>query len=787
MNEPSQLPAVADNSSQLQAPGSELTVQMVMPQHVAAVVPFKDHADYERLCLDQKKRISLLLSLFADIESSPDGIVAASDRLGVINGTSGSNLRNLRSKFKAHGWRALAKIYRGPDKLPAEFVQECRRRIEANGRDTGTAAAWQQLKDDWANGASIPGFGTWREYFRTTRPLEDVPERWPFGFYPEGWSRSTFYSKQSTKAERKLVRQGYAAMKRYIPSVVRDTSGLRPLELITIDDFELDFLVRAFNPVCRRWEICRCAGLLAMDVATRRVLAVALVPRFKLTKRERAQAAAHIAANADLAEGEGETAEERRTRISITRHDVQSLLHAVFSTHGRPVGYGVTILCENASAAITTDFEIALELLLQVQVARTGLITDKTLRNGFAQGGGKPWEKGWIEALFRTLWNHLGTQPGQKGSGYENKPADHEAKVAYAMGLFQLDGLPADLAAQLRVPFITVDEALDGLHAIFARIERRDDHRMIGFDERCLYRLPGAAGLVREEALVGQPQDVLVQCEVLPRRESPVERWEKLMAQVQRVKIADYILACLLLTPKKITLKNHRITFAHAGQGFTYADADSEVMRLDEGTELLGYFDHGRPGVLFVTDLKGAYLGSVRRRGAVDIRDHAAISAEAGEITRLIRSCIITPVRERHEGTNLQILADQQHNEQLLRSANLLPDATPSQAPDANAPTIAAPAATTTKASATERPATLSKRLAQPPARDAFAAYRDTLAHGIAAHVGQQDAAADRAATVRAQGEALSPEDLQAFGSAPAAALQPAPASPGDETLKDYT
>lgn len=777
-----QLPAIVPPAQlSVHAEGGAAVMEMVMPPHVAAVVPFKEHADYERLSLDQKKRISQLLSIFSDIESSPDGVVAASDRLGVVNGTSGSNLRTLRSKFKHRGWKALAKIYRGPDKLPEVFVQEVRRRIEANGRDSGTAAALQKLKDDWANGASIAGYGTWREYFRTTRPLEDIPERWPLGFFPEGWSISNLYTKQSTQPERALARRGYAAMKRFILSVVRDTSSLRPLELITIDDFELDFLIKAFNPVTKRWEICRCAGLLAMDVATRRVLAVALVPRFKLTKRERALAEAHIAANADLAEGEGETADEHRTRISITRHDVQSLLHAVFSTHGRPVGYGVTILCENASAAITTDFEIALELLLQVQVARTGLITEKTLRNGFVQGGGKPWEKGWIEALFRTLWNRLGDKPGQKGSSYENKPADCEAKVAYAMGLFKLDGLSPEMATKFRVPFVTVEDALDGLHAIFARIERRDDHRMIGFEERCLYRLPGAAGLITETELVGVEQEQLVRAEVLPRRESPVERWDSLMAQIQRVKIADYVLACLLLTPKKITLKNHRLTFTHAGQGYTYADADSEVMRLDEGTELLGYFELGRPGELFVTDLKGHYLGSVRRRGAIDIRDHAAISAEAGEISRLIRACVINPVRGRHAADDAQLGADRDHNQALLEKHGLadpLPDARPS-----------ATCANTTQGDSVRSGAKpvrqgLSKRLAQAPARDAFAKYQDDLARGVSARVGQQAAAAARTAEVKRQGEALSAEDLQALSSTPAPTLQP-PAPAADTTFGD--
>jgi hypothetical protein len=733
------LPAVTSS------PGATITeVEFVMPKHVAAVVPFADHEAFGKLTPDQKGRVSFLIQLFIEMKTSPEGVVACSDRLAALhpgNGFSGSNLRTLYYAFRRRGWRALAKIYKGPKKTSAEFEEEVKRRTDNNARSA--RAVFAELKDAWARGESIPGYGTWREYHAYLYPERDMPERYPFGFFPEGWCESTLYTKRSNIAQRKMKTHGYSLAKRYLPHVVRDTSQLRPLELITIDDFELDFLVRAFNPVRARWEICHAAGLLAIDVATRRKLAVALVPRFKLSRAERNKYDERTAAHAELTGGETETAEEKKHRISITRADVQSLLHVVFSTHGKPCDYGCTILCENASAAITDDFELALELLLGVQVARTGLIDAKTLTNGFLQGGGKPWQKGWIESLFNLAWNTAGALPGQKGSSYQLRPADLAAKILYAEKLFTLDGLTPEIAAQLRVPFFTIDQALEGLERIFERIERRTDHKCQGFLQVFDYQVPEVAGLLAESDLALLSQEQILACTPVPRAESTVERWNRLRPACRFERIADYVLACLLLTPRKFVLRNLRLTTAKDG-GLTFADADSPVMKLQDGTELLGYYDGSRANKVFVTDLKGRYIGTVRRREAVDIRNQAAISAEAGEVMRMIRSLVIEPLRERHAAEDAQLGSDRAHNEQLLRANHLLPAETAPGEPRTATMGITAGATAPAKATTdTARPATLSRKLTHPIARDAFAGPQ--LAQAISAEVGDHDAGKTRA------------------------------------------
>ncbi len=731
---------------------------MLMPAHVAAVVPAEHFEIYRRLTLAQQQRVSQLVRCFQDMIAAPEGVVAAAARLSLSTfACSKVNLLRLYYAFinaekvkKGTGWLRLAKIHRGPTKLPAEFVQEVRRCIENNA--VSARAAMTELRTRWAEGESIAGYGTWREYFRSTFPLEDVPERFPFNFYPPGWSESNLYDQQSSRAERAMKRRGYAAAKRYLPHVMRDLSQLRFMELIVIDDFETDQLVRAWNPETKRWQNCRCAGLLAIDAATRTKLAIGLKPRWT---------------------------DDEGKKQSLTRADVQTLLYEVFRAWGRPAGYNVTILCENGGAAITGDFELALELLMGVQVTRTGLIHEKTLRNGFVQGGGKPWEKPWIESMFRLMHSTAGALPGQKGATYQLKPADLEAKLLYTEKLLNTEGITPEIVDQLRLPLMSVEQFLTAYERVFQRMEDRHDHRLQGFEEQQLQQLPGTTTLVTNESLRLMSAEQILACTPVSVMESPRERRERLLQTARLQPVAELLLAMLLLTPRKVKLLNHRLTFTWQSKGYTFADADSAVMKLAEGTELLGYFDPARPGTLHVTDLQGRYVGPVRARGRVDIRDQAAIGAEQAEVSRLIHACVTGPLRERHAPEDDKLGADLAHNTALLRAHKLLPDDPRPSAPRASIPAPAGSASSTGDNSSTavtsfsgaasgakiaDRPAGISSKLAHAPARDAFTAYRETLAlgQGIAAEVGAQDRRAALEKQSRADASKLTDDDIEA-------------------------
>jgi hypothetical protein len=715
-----------DSSAALAAPVSS-EVAPAASTTPAPVVPLSHYEQFYALRDDERLRVAMLLRMCDEIASSKAGVVSTCRRLASEYHSRGFSFGNIKANYYAwkdagKDWRALVRRYSTGQQQPAEFVNEVKRRIEANSR--GARQAILSIYRDWQAGDSIPGYGTWRDHYLAEFPEREVPARWPLGFYPRGWGKSQLYKLQTSKAERALVRRGMAAAKPYLPHVIRDRSGLRPLELIVIDDFETDIVVRARHPQTGRPEFCTCTGLLAIDVGTARKLAVGLKPRFK---------------------------GEEGQRIAITRADVQQLLYSVFSEHGLPTGYGVTILCENAAAAISADFELALATLLGVQVARTGLLADKTLRNGFVERGGKPWEKGWIETTFNLVHNMAGSLPGQKGASYQLKPGDLEAKLLYAEKLLAIDGLSPEQVAELRVPFLPYEDALTAYEKIFRVMECRTDHKMQGFAEVFEYALADGSGQVTEEKLLtlALSREQLLACTPVARRESPLERWQRIGAGLQFAPVPPAVLALLLLTPKRAALRNHKIAFEHHGKGYVFADADSPVLALGEGAEFLVYFDPARPAVLHCATLDGAYVGPVKRRGAIDLRDREAIGAEQSEIMRVITRHVVEPVRARHAAADAQLADDDRHNLALLRAWKVPAAAIPARLLPKTSPTApAAPSASralqntgdnpnTAQALTLARPVTQSQGLSAQlgratPAAAQVHAQRAALAQGIA-------------------------------------------------------
>lgn len=561
-------------------------------------------------------------------------------------------------------WRTLLNGYQGPKKLPEAFRKEVRRLSQLN--HNSIAEALQQLRERWAAGEPIPGYGrdgvspgTWIEYHARRHPDKDLPKAWPRGFFPPGWSVRNLYRCASNKGARTLFQRGVAAAKKHFPSAVRDTSQLRPMEWIVIDDFQLDsmcfFPGDAKNPP----QIAPVAGLLAMCVGTRRKLHWGLGAM--LTREERQK--------------DGSV---KQVRCGIRRVDVQVLIHDILAKYGLP-DYPITILCENATAAIAPELELALSTLFEgrVRVKRTGLIEHRNLTNGFLERGGKPWEKGWVESLFHKLWNILGAAPGYKGSNSRlNAPGDLDDKIAYTrlligQGERQLN-LPPEALAQLRLPFPS-PEVLERAFAWACHLtDTRTTHKFIGFDRVTEFLLEdgGEPQPFSALALLSPEQQLAVR--PVERMQSPLERWDRLAAQTTWTPLPASVLALLLLTPKRVTYRNHSVTFVHDRQGYTYTDPKGEVLRdRRDGEELLGYLDLAAPEHLHLADLGGSYLGTIKRlggrRGMVDILDREAGAEVAADQATLLNR-VVAENRELHADLDAQLAADRAHNTAIVEA-----------------------------------------------------------------------------------------------------------------------
>lgn len=597
-----------------------------------------------------RARINTLLDCFRQMEAAKNlrrEAAALAFRFRGIRGFSAGSLVSLYYAWREQGWAALRHDYKAnATTLPGEFLEHWRALCEKNARSINVAK--DRLYTAWFAGEAIPGYGTWVDWWHRENPLADAPRICPG--VPAGWSKSTLYAVGPTTIERRWATRGLAAVKTLLPTLVRDTSKLLPLQLLTMDDFETDQVCFAKNPRTGAWQVVKVTGVAVMDVATRRVIAVLMKPRF---------------------------VDEEGKREAITRAEVRLLFFQVLRDNGIP-HCGQTWLVENAAAAITTELEITVRNLFggRVQVTRTGLIHDKVFANGFIERGGKPQQKGWIEARFNLVHNEAADLPGQKGANYLVKPGDHESKVAYAEKLIG-DGrddaqLSDEQIARLRMPFKTADELIAYyMSELFPKLDRRIEHKMGGFELLRRWRRDASDTWHEWEELATLSVEQQMAVEFFPRelRESPRMRWDRLMVQVKTERIAAHVLMMLLLTPKSAKVRNGRVAFVHNGKGYAFADKRALALRLPEATDVLCYFDPASPSAVHVCDVEGRYLVELRNLH-VDITDQAAMDDATRSISELYHS-ILGGIRQRplHQQADAQQAADRAHNAAIVAEA----------------------------------------------------------------------------------------------------------------------
>lgn len=769
---------------------SDPTTQLVTIAHgsgltaaSAEFIPFQHHKEWIEVPGPERERIKELLAAMQRIDGSGQGVLTAcGDIAQENNGRKGWSKHNLKTLFyswvKQRDWRMLRRGYTHESSLPVEFVGYLRAMVLVEHRSR--KQAMHRVREGWRNGDHVPGYGTWRAWFAVKYQDREVPKGF-CGDYPGSWSDRNLYNQMPSRVQHRYATRGFTAAQPDLPHLIRDTSALRPLEMVVFDDFKTDIRVTAYNPVLKKWEIVPCAGLLALDVATRRVLNFALVPRLTLPKREQRD----DISPATSAESE---ADERMRKIAISRADLQRVLKGIFARFGIPRDYPMTLLVENAAAAITADLEAALDLNFggQVRVCRTDMLEHRTLANGFTERGGKPWEKGWIESAFNLMHNRAGSLPGQTGSlEQENAPGDLAAKIAYTEGV--LKNVTPEQAQRFSLPFISVSEATLAYGAIFDWMDQRGEHvphRMIGFERiKEWTEGPGQPWRPFEQlALLSADQQCGV--ELRERMQSPRERWRALCARCVRVEVPEFAIALLAYTPKSgLVLKNHKLTFTQGEFRGTFLDTDCQLSHLSEGTKLIGYYDPENPTQLFVTDMRGSAVAVLKRQGIAGLKDKEAISAAQAEIARWKHNQLQNPVRELLGDEETRLAAAAAHNDS-ERAALGLPEISGDLRPAARAEGQTQPKAIEPAAKAKPERRRLSQTLAGDqfaPRPDRFAAAQQT-AETIAAAAVQQADSVRRSASMTGPSD-CDPSDLLGDSpTAPASAHVPQdePTNPND-------
>ncbi len=503
-------------------------------------------ADYWNLKTSERLYISNMMEAIKEVfdaKKAGTAIMEAYDEVALsrrhLKGFSSKTLQKKYAEFKQSNgdWRVLVRNWKGGKTgLPKEFKNWFISMALKPDRYDATQSICEVIKRLWLNNIEIPGYGRPIQWWAINRPERPFPRGiiMRLSDFPEGWSDKNLKRLlPKNKAAIALNRRGYHhAHDFFREHNWRDTSKLRPLELITFDDVRLDIMA-----VCEhegKEQICYVNAIFALDVASRKILYYLVKPRLK---------------------------REDDTHLSLARSDTKTVLLSILSGYV-PADYKMNILMENASATL----EAADRNLLQstfsdmLEFQSTGLTRfDLSKSCGFIEKGGQAWFKGWIEALFRKLHTKMNLLDGTTGNRYDNKPGELENKMSYTLQVLRTAKKEGVNIGNLWLPLLTMDQLNNVLDEIILWINNRSDHKLQGFDYADEFQHSQTKAIASLADLQVMPPEDRIGWIATKRPESPVERWDKLTQQVNMCVLPKGALLPFYNNTRNVKVRNGRI------------------------------------------------------------------------------------------------------------------------------------------------------------------------------------------------------------------------------------
>lgn len=502
----------------------------------------------------------------------------------------------------------------------APFVRHVQRLFADTCREDATGnALHERLLDQWFAGESIPGYGTLSQWCAAQgRPVPHGPlARSREENRPAGWSPKNLIRMLPSQAKRVYIQRGeHAAHSSWGDQLLRDRSRLMPFQLVTFDDVRFD--LKVIQPIPgKAAQIVAPEAIFALDVGTGMILAKAVLGTYTRD-----------------ADGDGGRAGTKR---AFQHADMRWLMTKMLEQYGLPQDWQMHVLLENASASMSAADQQAFERLTGIQFDKTGLIRQKLTSSGFVEQGGMPWQKGWVEALFRLVHTRINHLPGAIGSRYDltdGRQAQQERYTLKTLLAAHEKGIPI---SELDLPILTIDEFHSLLDEYVARINWRINHRLQGFHEVYELGLRDGRHLRHDDPMAAQLMTVGTQLSA--RMEAPAERFARLMQGHTMRPAHPRELLPLSMDKKPVTVAAERVTISQRGRDpLVFRDADTAhhlAQWNGRAKALLGFISSDESQIhLFTNDGDLTYICSPRRVGRIDITDEHAILARAGEVHR---------------------------------------------------------------------------------------------------------------------------------------------------------
>jgi hypothetical protein len=382
-----------------------------------------------------------------------------------------------------------------------------------------------------------------------------------------------------------------------LPQVRIDYSALRPMEVLLIDDKRLDVMtwVRLEDGSV---QVCEVEALFVLDLSTRRVLWVRLVPC--------------------LLRADG-------TRQGITQRMVDTTLTSLLAEHGYPLDYPVQIVHENATAkpSATLGGRLVRATSGQVTLRATGLWDGTATVGGLVQRGGAPRGKAALESFFGHRWDvAFGHVRGQLGSSYQLKHGATDARLREARAVLrQVGDVATDEELTLLMPLEGLPALRQAILDTLHDIESRTGHECQGFDRLHLWRwsqeatwqpmdspdmrrLLATAGPESVNALLADPS------RTMETVESSLHRWDRLRAaQTRWATLAPESLVDLWMDSAEYEYRGDHRVVARLGRGVVH-EYRGRAHGLTMGQSCTIRLDPDRPDLgCVLLDARGAVVG----------------------------------------------------------------------------------------------------------------------------------------------------------------------------------
>lgn len=541
----------------------------------------------------------------------------------------GGQKRDARGKlsgpvYAARDWRVFLPAYTNGDcqaaLTNAPFVKYIQRLFADTCREDATGnALHERLLDNWFSGDDIPGYGTLSQWCAPQgRPVPHGPlARSRPENRPSGWSPDNLRRMLPSDNKRVYIQRGeHAAHSSWGDQLLRDRSKLMPFQLVTFDDVRFD--LKVIQPIPgKAAQVVAPEAIFALDVGTGMILAKAVLGTYTRD-----------------ADGDGGKAGTRR---AFQHADMRWLMTKMLEQYGLPESWQMHVLLENASASMSAADQQAFERLTGIRFDKTGLIRQKLTASGFVEQGGMPWQKGWVEALFRLVHTRINHLPGAIGRRYDltdGRQAQQERYTLKTLLSAHEKGIPI---SELSLPILTIDEFHVLLDEYVARINWRINHRLQGFQEVYELGLPDGRHLRHDDPMAAQLMTVGTQLSA--RMEAPAERFARLLQGHSMRPAHPRELLPLSMDKKPVTVAAERVTISQRGRDpLVFRDVDTAhhlAQWNGRAKALLGFISSDESQIhLFTNDGDLTYICSPRRVGRIDITDEKAVLARAGEVHR---------------------------------------------------------------------------------------------------------------------------------------------------------